>query len=376
MEVFAKRLFDGTSFKENVLVSIEKQRIVGIETTNSPQTKADVYSNFLMPAIIDAHSHIGLERHGEENSDTNEKEDSVITFGDALDGIQMDDKSFRNALEGGVLYSCVMHGSGNIIGSKAVVIRNFSQNTKDAFVKYAGYKAALGYNPTTTQDWRGVRFSTRIGVLSLLRKNFLKARNELKLISKGKKEEEELSPSELFFIKLLKKEEFLRVHLHKEDDLYALLRLKDEFGFDCVIEHTCDFHKETPYLELRNRGIPVVYGPLDSFAYKEELKHEDWRNIRFLLSSKVKFGLMSDHPVILTQSLLLTLRWFLYAGLSEDKALSLITKANAEILGLENLGEIKEGKLASLVSFQGDPFNLRNRVDFIIKEGKLEEFSL
>ncbi|MBC7317055.1 MAG: imidazolonepropionase, partial [Chloroflexi bacterium] len=103
----------------------------------------------------------------------------------------------------------------------------------------------------------------------------------------------------------------------------ALLRFVDEFHLDITVEHTCDVHEEATYRELKERGIPVVYGPLDSLAYKVELKHENWRNLRYLLASGVTFGLMTDHPVILQRTLLLTLRWFLRAGLNKQQALEI-----------------------------------------------------
>ena len=49
----------------------------------------------------------------------------------------------------------------------------------------------------------------------------------------------------------------------------------------------------------------MVFGPLDAFAYKVELRHENWRNVRHLLESGVDFGLMTDHPVIPQRNLLL-----------------------------------------------------------------------
>jgi imidazolonepropionase-like amidohydrolase len=53
-------------------------------------------------------------------------------------------------------------------------------------------------------------------------------------------------------------------------------------------------------------SIPIVYGPMDSFPYKVELKHENWRNVDNLLKSGAKFSLMSDHPVILQRNMFYT----------------------------------------------------------------------
>jgi imidazolonepropionase-like amidohydrolase len=58
-----------------------------------------------------------------------------------------------------------------------------------------------------------------------------------------------------------------------------------------------DVHQPEIFQELKKRKIPVTYGPVDAFAYKVELKHENWRNVRYLVESGVEYGLMTDHPV-------------------------------------------------------------------------------
>jgi hypothetical protein len=57
----------------------------------------------------------------------------------------------------------------------------------------------------------------------------------------------------------------------------------DEFKIKVTVKHAMDVYQPAIFQELKKRKIPVVYGPIDSFAYKVELKHEDWRNIRIEL---------------------------------------------------------------------------------------------
>ena len=112
--------------------------------------------------------------------------------------------------------------------------------------------------------------------------------------------------------------------------------------------------------------------PSTPFAFKVELKHEDWRNIHHLLAAKVEFGLMSDHPVTLARQLLLQTRWFLRAGLSKQQAIELVSRKNARILGIDDrLGTLKKGKWASFICWSGDPFDLSNYPTAVYGEGKL-----
>jgi len=296
---------------------------------------------------------------------------SIITLADALDSIYMDDKSFKESIEHGVLYSCVLPGSGNIIGGRAVVIRNYASNTEDAFIKYAGIKAALGFNPRRQTQYKGDRPYTRMGVVALFRNALINARKQMKLIEKGKKVPEEIDPETDMLMDVLRGKHVLRVHLHKTDDIMTLLRLRYEFGLKVTIEHACDVNNEETFRKIKDAGIPIVYGPVDAFAYKTELKHESWRNIGKLVKVNPFYGLMTDHPVILQRNLLLQLRFFRRFGLSRSECISIITKNNAEILGLDReLGTIEPGKWASIVLWNGDPFSLESYPIEVYAEGR------
>ena len=85
----------------------------------------------------------------------------------------MDCISFVESIENGVLYSVVLPGSGNIIGGKSVLIRNFEDNIEKTFIKDVGMKLAFGYNLRITNEWKGERPSTRIVSIAILRDNLI-----------------------------------------------------------------------------------------------------------------------------------------------------------------------------------------------------------
>ncbi len=364
---------DEPPIRDAFIIFDEEKGIVGISRKRNGAElvgEADV----ITPAFIDGHSHIGMARAGEPSSEseTNERMDAVLALVDALDSIYMDDRSFKESVEHGVLYSCVLPGSGNVIGGKGVVIRNYASTTEEAFIGYAGVKAALGYNPRRTTDWKGTRPFTRMGAVAILRSTLLKARNEMRLVEEGKKRLEEVDPSVAALFPILKGEVKLRVHVHKPDDIMALLRIKREFGLNVVVDHAADVDKTEIFRRLAGERVPVVYGPVDAFAYKTELKHESWRNIGKLVAAKPFYGLMTDHPVILQRNLFLQLRFFRRFGLSKEACISIITWRNAKILGVDNrLGTLEPGKWASLVLWSGDPFHLDSYPTMVIAEGRV-----
>ncbi|MDJ0817465.1 MAG: amidohydrolase family protein [Desulfobacterales bacterium] len=373
--IFGETIYTGKLVVSNRYLVFDGTRIVGLSKT----AKGDLAGEFnvITPAFIDAHSHIGLARSGEPSGEgeANDQFDSILTLTDALDSVQMDDKAFKDAVESGVLYSCVVPGSGNIIGGQSAVIRNFGRDSSAALIGRAGLKAAFGYNPMSTRRWKGQRPTTRMGAVSILRGKLDEVRRKDRRWreAKGaKKADISFTAEDDVLRDLLSGKLRLRAHVHKIDDIAALLRLADDFKLSLTVEHAMDVHQIEIFMKLKKRKIPVVYGPVDSFAYKVELKHEDWRNIRHLIASGVDFGLMTDHPVTLARQLFLQTRWFVRSGMSKQAAIELVSRRNARILGIDRqLGTLARGKWASFVCWSGDPFSMVNFPQAVYGEGEL-----
>ena len=375
-------LYDGTREKSDCYVGFEGEDIkyvgnggrpeIDENATNRYEIIAEDDSYTVTPGFIDAHSHIGLVRSGEPDreEEANERFNPIYPLVNALHSIYMDDLSFAESVESGVLYSTVLPGSGNIIGGKAVLIRNFAKDIGEAYMSDVGIKMALGYNPRSTTEWKGDRPSTRMGAIAMLRDNLLKARKMQRLLQMEKKVTDEVEPLTEVFMDILSNKFKMMVHLHKEDDAMVLIQLVNEFGIKAVANHCADVHREEVFSALKAAAIPVVYGPMDSFPYKVELKHESWRNVEKLITSKVKFSFMSDHPVILQRNLFYTLRHLLRFGVSKAQAISKITKESAEIIGVNNIGQVTAGYKASFVVWNGDPFSLTSYPVLVIAEGK------
>ena len=371
--VFGKSVYTGDKKVANAYVVFNDDGRISEVASQKPACDVVGEYEVITPAFIDAHSHIGLDRAGEpyDESDTNDKMNSLLFTIDVYDGLIMEDKSFSESVESGVLYSCVLPGSGNIVGGRGAVIRNFAKSKDEAYVQSGGIKAALGWNPKSTTEWKGERPTTRLGAVALLKNALEEGRRMRKLVAKGKKEKEELTPADDVIIRILNREERLRVHLHKEDDLNTLIKLKNEYGLDVVVEHGGDFHSNSVFEKVGAEGIPLVYGPLDSFPYKVELAHESWRNVQYLVKSNAKYAVMTDHPVVLQRDLFLQMRHFRRFGLSKEECISKITKNAAEIIGIgDRLGTLEKGKLASFVCWNGDPFSLDSYPVRVYGEGR------
>ena len=373
--VRGKKVYTGKKVVKDAYVVFNGKKMVGV----SKERKGKLLGSFAVvtPAFVDPHSHIAMVRAGEPGaeSEANEHMDSILAVPDALDSVQMDDSALKDAIEAGVLYSCVLPGSGNIIGGLSAVIRHYAKNTTDALVARAGVKAAFGYNPMSTVDWKGKRPSTRMGALAILRSKLTDVSQKMakhKRAKGAKKQEVTFTAEEAVLRDVLSRKHVLRVHVHKIDDIAALLRIVDEFKLKVTVEHAGDVHQPEIFAELKKRRIPVLYGPIESLAYKVELKHDTWRNIRHLMESGVEYGLMTDNPVNLTRLLFLQTRWFTRLGLSKQQAIELVSRKNAELIGLGNiLGTLDRGKWASFTCWNGDPFDITSYPTAVYGEGEL-----
>jgi len=397
----AKVLYDGKTKYQNKTIVVEGNKIVEV---SSKKMKAD-YEGYVTPAFIDAHSHIGMFRDGEPagESEGNDFSKQFMPNNDPINGIYFDDRAFKDAVDFGVLYSCVVPGSGNLMGGKAKIIRHFVDNRKDAEIKDYGYKMALGYNPRSTTMWKGERPNTRMGVYSMLEEKFdkLLIKREKAEISRDKKIYEinkkskgseklsakesafqkkhaerefelEFDPEELAILDLLAGKKVAKIHVHKEDDVLYLIKFVKKYNLKATADHTGDvFHKEI-FDELGKAGISIVYGPIGGVGEKVELAHAYYQNAKLLMKSKATYGLMTDHPVIWSPNLRESLKYFLIHGMSDEEAISLISYKNAKLLEIDDiLGSVEKGKIASLVVWDKEPLNLAAFPKMVMAEGKV-----
>jgi imidazolonepropionase-like amidohydrolase len=396
--VRATTLFDGKRLLKDRLIVLSGGKIVDI---SAGKAKAE-FEGFVTPALIDAHSHIGMFREGEPGGEQegNEFLHQILPTSDPLNSVYFDDRAFKDAIDFGVLYSCIIPGSGNLFGGKAKIIRHAARHRGEALIKDYGYKMALGFNPRSTTGWRGDRPNTRMGIYGMLEKRFdevlsryrkaelaqerkireLDKKIDKKEIAKGllKREREliaeefslEFSPEDQALLDVLIRKHTVKVHVHKEDDVLYLIDLVRKYKLSVTAEHTGDvFHREIFDL-LADNNISIVYGPLGSFAYKVELAHAYYQNTKHLMDSRANFGLMTDHPVIHVTALRDSTKFFMMFGMSDVDALALITRKNAEILGIDDqLGSIAVGKRASLLLWDRDPMHLAAKPSHVFEDG-------
>ncbi len=340
-------------------------------------TVIDAQGGFLMPGMIDAHCHVGMWENGIgfEGADGNEATDPVTPHLRAIDGINPVDKSFEEALLAGITTVATGPGSANVIGGQFAIMKTYGKRLEEMIIDdCAAMKVAFGENPKRVYDKQNKCPSTRMGTAAVLRENLIKAKNYVEKQRKsieGNEKAPEFDMKLDALAKVIRKEIPLKAHAHRADDILTAIRIAKEFGVEISLEHCTEGHLIVDYLKEETlKGI--IVGPTLSDRSKFELQNLTFETPAILNSAGLKIALMTDHPVIPLQYLPVCAALAAREGLNEEEALKAITINAAEVLGVDDrVGTIEVNKDADIVIYNGHPFDLRNKVKFVMVNGNI-----
>lgn len=363
--------------KGTILIEAGKIKAVGADLAVPPGAEIiDAQGGYVLPGIIDAHTHIGVyeEGIGFEGADGNEMTNPATPHIRALDAVNPADKAFAGARAGGVTSLAVAPGSANVIGGQVLAMKTWGRVVDDMVIRAPlGLKVAFGENPKWVYSNQKKSPSTRMAVAAILRENLTAARNYLDKLERAKDDPEKAPDRDLkleILAKVLRKEIPLRAHAHRADDIITAVRIAEEFDVDIVIEHCTEGHLIADF--LAEKGVPAIIGPTLGTRPKVELVNATFRTPGILHKAGVKVALTSDHPVFPVQQLPIQAALVHKHGLPEEEALKAITINAAEILGIANrVGSLEPGKDADIVIFSGHPFHWKTRVEKTLIDGEI-----
>ena len=335
----------------------------------------DASGQYVMPGMIDAHSHIGLfnEAMRWEGEDGNEGSDPVTADMNAMDAINPFDESFEEALRGGVTTACTGPGSANVIGGSFATISLFGKIVDQMVIQYpAAMKCAFGENP---KGWYGQSDNkapmTRMGVGALLRESLIKAKNykNKKEEAASKEEVFEIDPKLEALLPVLNKEIPLKAHAHRADDICTAIRIAKEFDVLLTLEHCTEGHMIADY--IAENKLCAMVGPTFGSRTKIELKNISFDTARILTEKGIKVSIITDHPVIPQGSLNMCAALAMKAGLPEKEALKAVTINPAQVLGIDHLkGELRENMDADVVIWDKHPLDLQAKTERVYVLGE------
>jgi imidazolonepropionase-like amidohydrolase len=309
---------------------------------------------------------------GWSGNDTNEMTDPNGSRFRAIDGIDIEEVGFRDALRGGVTTVVVKPGSGNPIGGRTVAVKTWGGRTVDEQVLAldVSVKSALGENPKRVWGDKGKTPATRLGVASVLRDAFVAAQNyadkRAVAAEKGDPFERDLGKETLAAV--LSGDLVWDQHCHRHDDIATAIRLAEEFGYTLVVNHGTEAHKIADV--LAEKDIPVIFGPLLTSRSKVELRDRAIGNLALIAEAGVKVAITTDHPVVPIDQLRLQAILAVREGLAASTALAALTVNPAEILRLnDRVGALEPGRDGDLVVWSADPLAVDARVERVFIEG-------
>ncbi len=327
----------------------------------------DAQGRYILPGFIDAHTHLGIyeEIYSHEGDDVNEMSEPVTPQLRAIDGINIHDIGFQDALKGGVTTVIIAPGSANVVGGTVCIMKTAGKSFNSRLIKEsAGMKVAFGENPKEVYGSEKKMPYTRMGIAALLRETLVDGQNYIK----DKEAEKDLGKDEI--ARLLNHKMPLRAHVHRADDILTAIRIAREFNLKLTIEHGTEAHLTME--ELKEYEVPVCVGPLLISRAKVELKEKSFKNPGILQKNGVKVALITDHPETPIDYAVLNAILAVKEGMDPKEALKALTINPAEIMGIDkSTGSLAPGKDADIVIWSGDPLNIMNRAELVMIEGNV-----
>jgi imidazolonepropionase-like amidohydrolase len=364
----------GTIEDGSVLVENGKIAAVGKNLSASADaTVVDASGKFLMPGIIDCHSHTAIEGNVNEGTVS---DSSMVSIADVLD--PMDINIYR-ALAGGLTVSNVLHGSANAIGGQTVVIKlRWGKTAQDMLLEGAkpGIKFALGENPKR-QGYPPALFTpaqapaperrypgTRMGVEEVIRQSFVEAKNYqadwLSYRGRVARGEHPVPPRTDLrlepLVEVLDGKRYVHAHCYRADEILMLLRVADEMGFKIrTLQHVLEGYKVAREIAEHGAGASTFS---DWWSYKIEAFDATPYNAAIMTRKGVVVSVNSDSDELQRHLNLEAAKTMRYGGLTETEALATVTINPAKQLGIDDkVGSIEAGKSADLVLFDGHPLS-------------------
>ena len=356
----------------------DKIRYVGTDYKGSADTVYDLSEYIVTPGLIDSHCHVGLfgDSIGFEGADANEDSDPVTPQLRAIDGINPQDRAFRDALSAGVTTVVTGPGSANPIGGQFAAIKTYGTVVDEMIIKSpCAMKMALGENPKTVYNEKSQTPMTRMGTLALIRETLIKAKNYRDEWDEYYKDTDENDKPEFdmkleAMIPVINKEIPVKFHAHRADDICSAIRIAKEFDLDYSIEHCSDGDVVADYLVKNNTAINL--GPTLTDRSKPELKNLTFDTYKHLSDLGLEIAIITDHPEITIENLKLCSALAVSKGMDKNKALGAITLNAAKNCRIDDrVGSIEIGKDADLAVFTKAPTEFEARCKMTFVNGEL-----
>lgn len=371
----------GTLANTDVLLRNGKIAAVG-QNLKAPEGARviDASGKFVLPGIIDAHSHSMMD------GSVNECTKSVTSMARTQDILNPTAIDIYRELAGGTTAALLLHGSCNAIGGLSTTVKlKWGHPAGDFPIPGAvpGIKFALGENPKRTNfNIPGLqpRYpATRMGVEETIRDAFTRAREYQREwsdyragVARGEKNliaprrDLELEP----LVEVLEGKRYVHSHCYRSDEILMLMNVADEFGFKIrTLQHVLEGYKVAT--EIAQHGA-MASAFADFWGYKMEAYDAIPYDVAIMTRHGVVSSVNSDSDERARRLNIEAAKMIRYGGLTEEEALKLVTLNPAIQLGIDNrMGSIDVGKDADVVVWSAYPLSVYAHPEQTFVDGEL-----
>jgi imidazolonepropionase-like amidohydrolase len=372
------------TIKGSILVRDGKIAEVGDKVlVPSGATVIDATGQYVIPGMVDAHTHIAAD------GGVNEGSISDSSMVDIRDVLNPEDIALYRALAGGETTIHILHGSANAVGGQCVTIKTrWGKDAQGLIFQGAppGIKFALGENPkrsgnptarTATGAAPAARYpATRMGVEDTIRQAFTDAKayqaewNEYRAkVARGEnaippRKDLRLEP----LVEVLQGTRIVSCHGYRADELLMMLHVAKDFGFKIdMFVHGLEGYKIAD--EIAAQGATVTTFS-DWWIYKVEAADAIPYNAAILAKKGILVSLNSDDAELMRHMNIEAAKIMKYGGLSENDALATVTLNPAKQLRVDKwVGSIDAGKDADLAIYDRYPLSASAKVLKVLIDG-------
>ena len=344
-------------------------------------TVIDGTGKFVMPGIIDAHSHLNTVS-------TNEARNPVTAEVTMEESIDPNEVAIYRALAGGVTSIHLMHGSANVIGGQGETLKLRYGTTQDD-MRFQGAKRtikfALGENPTRVHgQGNGILPRTRMGVEQVIRSHFDEAldyrmKREAYLSAKAAYESDRrgrtappvpVAKNLRYEVlnDILSGDILVHCHSYRADEILMLMRVFNDYGIkNYTFQHANEAFKVAPEI-AKNGAYTSVFA--DWWAYKFEVYYSTAFNATILNENGVTNSINSDSNELIRHLNHEAAKTVRYGQTSEADALKMITINPAMQLGVaDKVGSLEVGKQGDIAIWSGHPLSIYSKVEQTYVDG-------
>jgi imidazolonepropionase-like amidohydrolase len=370
----------GTLQNSDILLRKGKIAAIGRNLKASPDARViDATGKFVMPGIIDCHSHSMLDA-------INEGSLSVTSMARTRDVLNPTDPDLYRELAGGTTTLNLLHGSANAIGGLNTVVKiKYGRPIEEFIFPNAppGIKFALGENPKRSNFQNPLqprRYpATRMGVEEVIREAFTRARDYKadwdEYRAAQKRGEKNLIPPRRDLqleplVEVLEGKRFVHSHSYRADEILMLIGIANDFGFKVrTFQHALEGYKVAKEIAQHGAGASIF---ADFWGYKIEAYDAIPYNAAILTRAGVNVSLNSDSDERARRLNIEAAKMIKYGDMTEEEALKMITMNPAWQLGIQDrVGSLDVGKDADVVIWNGHPLSVYSRVETTFIDGDI-----